>query len=943
MLRRNDGDRTNNIFVLDHTRQPFGTLDRKAGECFSMLMDVSRIHFRVVAKIAPRRRNTDEAVGQPISRSYRIDMVIYGAATFGQAIGKRLAKYKYRLAKPNHHDPGVRLAVPEQVFGASSENPPPGTVLPGRPAHANGTTSAPAYPSMAPVRTMEEIRSEVLNVFDNMASSEELPEMDPAPTVLTPMLRHQKQGLYFMTQREKPLSEHVDNKRISSIWQVKPALGNQVTYYNLITNQTEMNPPSESLGGILADMMGLGKTLSILSLVASSKDQATEWGAQDPSQPKAPERKKKPDAPHNFDAPVPQTLDLTRLKKNGKGTLLVCPLSTVANWEEQIKQHLAPDSLTYHIYHGQNRIKDVDELAEYDLVITTYGSVSSELTARSKGKPGPHPLEEVGWFRVVLDEAHMIREPTTLQFKAICRLQASRRWAVTGTPVQNRLEDLGSLLAFLRLKPFDERTKFNQYIVNPFRACDPNILTKLRVLVDTITLRRLKDKIDLPPRTDVVARLNFNPEERRLYDFYAKNAQDRLQVLTDENDRVIGGRVYIHILQAILRLRLICAHGRDLLNDEDLRVLQGSTLESAITLDDDDDFLGGAKKPLGDGEAYGYYKLFVESDHDVCIQCKRRLGSSSEAGGDIRSEKQEDIICYITPCIHAYCPDCVKHFSDRERRVSYKSNDVGICPQCNAEVVFTCAEIRHDRADNEEDAMGSRSKPSRRSGGAKGSSLSLSSAGSSSTNVRDQASGSAAAQPVGKMINEERYSGPHTKTQALLQELLAHKEKSLANPHEAPYKSVVFSGWTAHLDLIQLALNNVGIKYCRLDGKMSRIARSQAMDAFRDDPSVHVILVSIMAGGMGLNLTAGSNVYVMEPQYNPAAEAQAIDRVHRLGQKREVRTVRYIMQNSFEERMLDIQSRKIKMANLSMDRGDRSGNPNDAARQRLEDLRSLFA
>lgn len=161
------------------------------------------------------------------------------------------------------------------------------------------------------------------------------------------------------------------------------------------------------------------------------------------------------------------------------------------------------------------------------------------------------------------------------------------------------------------------------------------------------------------------------------------------------------------------------------------------------------------------------------------------------------------------------------------------------------------------------------------------------------------------------------------------------------HPEEAPIKSVVFSGWTSHLDLIERALRAANISFCRLDGKMSRPARTQAMDTFREDPAVRVILVSIMAGGLGLNLTAGSHVYVMEPQYNPAAEAQAVDRVHRLGQKRPVRTVRYIMNNSFEEKMLDLQAAKIKLANLSMNRSDRMSVA-DAARQRLQDLRRLF-
>jgi len=99
-----------------------------------------------------------------------------------------------------------------------------------------------------------------------------------------------------------------------------------------------------------------------------------------------------------------------------------------------------------------------------------------------------------------------------------------------------------------------------------------------------------------------------------------------------------------------------------------------------------------------------------------------------------------------------------------------------------------------------------------------------------------------------------------------------------------------------------------------------------------------------MAGGLGLNLTTANSVYVMEPQFNPAAEAQAVDRVHRLGQKREVKTVRYIMRGSFEEHMLNLQDKKTKLANLSLDDRDKN-KPMDraeATKQRLMDLRILF-
>jgi SNF2 family DNA or RNA helicase len=133
---------------------------------------------------------------------------------------------------------------------------------------------------------------------------------------------------------------------------------------------------------------------------------------------------------------------------------------------------------------------------------------------------------------------------------------------------------------------------------------------------------------------------------------------------------------------------------------------------------------------------------------------------------------------------------------------------------------------------------------------------------------------------------------------------------------------------------------NASISYVRLDGKMSRNARTASLEAFRTDNSVLVILVSIAAGGLGLNLTSGSKVYVMEPQFNPAAEAQAIDRVHRLGQKRPVTATRFIMNGSFEEKVLDLQKKKQNLADLSLSKGklDKA----EAAKRRLEEVRSLF-
>lgn len=104
-------------------------------------------------------------------------------------------------------------------------------------------------------------------------------------------------------------------------------------------------------------------------------------------------------------------------------------------------------------------------------------------------------------------EAHTIREAATVQSKAICSLEASRKWAVTGTPIQNRLDDLATLIKFLRIHPFDSRHSFNQYIAAPLKTGDPTSMDRLRALVDSVALRRKKDKINLLPKHDNTVRL----------------------------------------------------------------------------------------------------------------------------------------------------------------------------------------------------------------------------------------------------------------------------------------------------------------------------------------------------------------------------------------------------------------------------------------------------
>ena len=862
-LKRFPG-KDNIIRVIDPVGKDFGNVDLKTSLALARVMDSKNPRFRTQARIPIRKRQSDDYPGKECSEYFDITINLYGPKAKAQPLGRFLKQRNVFLGPPFMVDNGVEVVNPHQPAETSSRT------------SLGSVQSAPRVAPGYVVRTAEEIHNDIVGMFDSLEKSENLLEKEADRRIITPLLAHQKQALYFLfNKEEKRVFSEIDENN-NSLWRLRYRPNGAPTYYNVITGTEERNKPPEVLGGILADMMGLGKTLSILSLIVGSLEAASEWE----------------EIGH-----LPETDGDRVLIRNSKTTLLVSPLSTLANWEDQIATHIQPGALKYYVYHGTNRITDINALARYDVVITTYSIVASEYGGRAKRK-NIEPLLQTNFFRIVLDEAHMIREQSTRQSQAICALSAQRRWAVTGTPVQNRLDDLGALIKFLRVQPFD-KGGFSQFILAPFKNADPEIIPKLRLLVHSITLRRLKDRIDLPSRHDHVVRLPFTDEEFGLYDWFAKDSQNTLKVIAGEQKKSLGGKTYAHILRAIMRLRLLCAHGRELLSEDDLKITEGFSLDNAITLDEEEE--EDNRPALSPKQAYEMLMLFRETDSDTCVQCSRKIivkdREDTPNGGD-------DILGCMLPCYQIVCRQCMDTVKSSISQISSTDHRFK-CPFCEQALRKSFFELTKDGIDNAEEARALARENPRQA----------------------------------KIMG--RYGGPHTKVRALLEELKKSEAESQSLPlGEKPIKSVVFSGWTANLDLIQIALEDNDVKFVRLDGKMSRKNRNISLDSFRDDPTVCVILISIMAGGLGLNLTTGSKVYVMEPQFNPAAEAQAVDRVHRLGQKREVFTYRFIMKDSFEEKMLDLQRKKQNLADLSMNRGkiDKA----EAAKRKLDELKSLF-
>jgi SNF2 family DNA or RNA helicase len=249
----------------------------------------------------------------------------------------------------------------------------------------------------------------------------------------------------------------------------------------------------------------------------------------------------------------------------------------MTNWKEQIKEHFPAGSmLKWTRYHGTERFDmDYKELAGFDIVVTTYHIIAKDIIDRKRALP------YINWFRIVLDEAHTIRNPTN-QSRATCSLFGQRRWAVTGTPVQNRLEDLGALFNFIQLNPFNTTQGFNHWVVAPFKNADPEVVPKLQLLVSTVTMRRTKEiiKDEVPARNDLIVKLEFSPDERRLHDWFEKDTMRKVNIAT-AGDKM-AGNTYARILTAILNMRLLCAHGRDLLSDDALKTTDGMTYDNPM-------------------------------------------------------------------------------------------------------------------------------------------------------------------------------------------------------------------------------------------------------------------------------------------------------------------------------------------------------------------------
>lgn len=516
---------------------------------------------------------------------------------------------------------------------------------------------------------------------------------------------------------------------------------------------------SQWKGGLLGDEMGMGKTIQAVSLIMS------DFPAREP-------------------------------------TLVVVPPVALMQWQAEINSY-TDGQLKVLVYHNTNpKVKHMKpkELATYNVIMVSYSGLESMYRKENKGwnrndgiVKEDSVLHSIKFHRLILDEAHSIKQRTTSVARACFALKADYKWCLSGTPVQNRIGEFFSLLRFLEVVPFacyfckvckckelhwsqnankmcnhcnhsgfSHVSVFNQEILNPITQNeDPQLrkdaLEKLRLVTDRIMLRRIKRDqtaaMELPPKEVIIHNEFFGEIERDFSQSIMGNSQRKFDTYVS---RGVMLNNYANIFGLIMQMRQVANH-------PDL-ILKKHAEEGQNVL--------------------------------VCSICDE---AAEEA---IRSR-----------CRHDFCRQCAKNYV---RSFEGMDGDAD-CPRCHIPLA-----IDFDQPDieQEEDHV-------------KKSSI------------------------INRIKMEDWTSS--TKIEMLIYDLYKLRSK------KATHKSIVFSQFTSMLQLVEWRLRRAGFNTVMLDGSMSPVQRQRSIDYFMNNVDVEVFLVSLKAGGVALNLTEASRVFIVDP------------------------------------------------------------------------------
>ncbi|XP_044596850.1 transcription termination factor 2-like [Cotesia glomerata] len=573
----------------------------------------------------------------------------------------------------------------------------------------------------------------------------------------------------------------------------------------------QQKPP----GGVLADEMGLGKTLTMISLVLKTLPEF--------------QKKKFEDSSHRF-----------RLLKYFGGTLVVCPASLVAQWAQEIRKHCKKKQLTYEIYHGPNRESNIKRLVRNDIIITTYKLLSRETTNRGIS----NLLFKVHWERVILDEAHIVRNHKSQMCDAVCRLTANKRWAITGTPIHNKQMDLYAILKFLRCSPFDDLRIWKRWVDNKDDAGHQRLTTVMKTLMLRRTKQELMNKGQMEPLTTKVC--------------------NTIRVTLDSDERLVYEKVLMYSRTLFAQF-----------------LHQRSEKQSMFEMGASYDHRRPTTSP--------YIAGFNKAQQQLLAQ-----------HADIQSHEILVLLLRLRQiCCH---PSLIHSMLDQQDLDQQNLEDGAINFQLlnqinNVKLKDNTEKCDIDDDDDEESGVSERVIEN--------------------LLTKDN--------PV---FDTERQSAKLRSVISTIKSILAKKEKV-----------IVVSQWVGYLQIVAESLKSIeGATYKLYVGSITNKNREKIIDLFNDEnQDPQILLLSLNAGGVGLNLMGGNHLMLIDIHWNPQLELQAQDRIHRFGQKRNVFIYKFICSDTIEERIEKLQEKKLKISGEIL-----SGSGKVSTKLTLDDLRSLF-
>ncbi|KAF1919601.1 SNF2 family N-terminal domain-containing protein [Ampelomyces quisqualis] len=726
-------------------------------------------------------------------------------------------------------------------------------------------------------------------------------------------------------------------KADKGLWRVKGMSTSLKPYQVLGTafmrrRERDIHRPS---GGLMADQMGLGKTLQMLANIVNGRPPKHDAG--------------------------PRT------------TLLVASPALIEQWRNEIEAH-TNCNLTMMRYCSGSRIdsnQTEKTLGNHDIVLTTYGEVMKSYPKNEPPIECQTVEEKMAWWkgqyetkrgalhrmmflRIVLDEAQAIKNHSGRTSIACRALMAQHKWALSGTPILNSLTELYPYFKFLDVP---HTGSFKIFKSNYCDTGNAENTERLMVRLSQFMIRRTHaDKmfgapiLKLPQADQSTYWCEFNSVERCIYEIVEKRFVDRMNKLqrSDELEKSYG-----NALVMLLRLRQLTAHVlmlqfvmRDLLEYEDIEKIKeivkdqaadsnsrrGRTilavrkqlidvekeqkkksaadaaagrnlgrhldLDNEETRDNEEDNLDDMDEFDLTRDAEGMVSASQRSGEG--IQSGRQFGKdynfkpflNALSSGESWQKAKERAHCswcgnrpnepYITSCGHLICKEPCLEQSDLE--AAEKEEQYSACKACGSIPRF----IHPCDVDEDETAgvvaQGTRSKAKQRDTERK-------------RLDREDISANWLASLGDEVL-------PSAKTIAVKAQILNWRKEN------AGVKVIIYTQFLAMIRILARVCQNEGWQTEQYHGKMSFKARDKALGNFADDAEVSILLASLRCGGLGLNLTMASKVIMIDPWWNTASEQQAFCRVFRIGQKEQTYMSRMCVQNTVDERLIRMQDRK---------------------------------